>query len=339
MGDIAAGEAPAAEPGPERNCLNCGAELTGRYCPHCGQKAEVHRTLRAFGHDLVHGAFHFEGRIWQTLPLLAWKPGELTRRYIEGQRARFVSPLATFLFSVFLMFAVFSTVGTPFTSGAELNEIETAQQLRREVEQLDRRIAETERDRAAAAAAGSATAELDSRLDELRAEKGTAETAYRITTGGGTAEGEMQANTGWRVIDKMIDKAGKNPSLLAYKVQANAYKFSWLLIPISIPFVALLFLWRRRFRLFDHAVFVTYSLAAMTLLVVALSLIRGVVGAGDLIGLALVLLPPIHIYRQLKGAYSLRRFSALWRTGAIMIFANIALLIFFLLLLLLGTSA
>src|SRR5690606_37364111 len=62
-------------------------------------------------HDLLHGAFHFEGKIWHTLPALAWKPGELTRRYIDGQRAHFVSPMALFLFSVFLMFAVFQIAG------------------------------------------------------------------------------------------------------------------------------------------------------------------------------------------------------------------------------------
>ena len=36
---------------------------------------------------VAHGALHFEGRIWQTLPMLAVKPGELTRRYIAGERA------------------------------------------------------------------------------------------------------------------------------------------------------------------------------------------------------------------------------------------------------------
>ena len=64
---------------------------------------------RAFFHDFLHGVLHFEGKIWRTLPLLAWKPGELTRRYIDGQRARFVSPIALFLFCVFLMFAVMAS--------------------------------------------------------------------------------------------------------------------------------------------------------------------------------------------------------------------------------------
>ena len=67
--------------------------------------------LRAFFHDLLHGVLHFEGKIWRTLPMLAWRPGELTRRYIDGERASFVSPIALFLFSVFLMFAVGSLSG------------------------------------------------------------------------------------------------------------------------------------------------------------------------------------------------------------------------------------
>src|SRR5215212_1678685 len=97
------------EAGPhDEACLNCGAELEGAYCHRCGQKGHVHRTLAGFWHELVHGVFHFDGKIWRTLPLLAWRPGELTRRYVAGERARFVSPIALFLFTVFLMFAVFS---------------------------------------------------------------------------------------------------------------------------------------------------------------------------------------------------------------------------------------
>src|SRR5688572_7351846 len=96
----------------ETACLNCGTLLAGAYCHACGQREHVPRTLSAFFHDLLHGVFHFEGKIWRTLPMLAWRPGELTRSYIEGQRARFVSPLAIFLFSVFLMFAAFSLIGT-----------------------------------------------------------------------------------------------------------------------------------------------------------------------------------------------------------------------------------
>ena len=53
--------------------------------------------------------------------------------------------------------------------------------------------------------------------------------------------------TGWPVLDHGIEKANENPGLMLYKLQSSAYKYSWALIPISVPFVALLFLWRRRF--------------------------------------------------------------------------------------------
>ena len=92
-------------------CLNCDTALIGAHCHRCGQSGHVHRTLSGMGHDILHGVFHFDGKLWRTLPLLVWRPGELTRRYIEGERARFVSPMALFLFSIFTMFAVFSWVG------------------------------------------------------------------------------------------------------------------------------------------------------------------------------------------------------------------------------------
>ena len=86
-------------------CLNCGAPVIGHYCGNCGQPLHIHRSISAFWHDILHGVLHFEGKFWRTLPLLVWKPGELTRRYIHGERAKFISPMALFLFSVFMMFA------------------------------------------------------------------------------------------------------------------------------------------------------------------------------------------------------------------------------------------
>ena len=52
--------------------------------------------------------------------------------------------------------------------------------------------------------------------------------------------------------------------------------------------------------------------------------------------LAILLVPPIHIYRQLRGAYQLSRWSAIWRTAALIVFAFVAATLFFLLLLTLG---
>src|SRR5688572_30126181 len=147
----------------ENNCLNCGAELTGDYCHACGQRAHVHRTLHAFWHDLLHGVLHLDGKIWRTLPLLAWRPGELTRRYVEGERARFVSPLALFLFSVFLMFALFSALGDPLIGVGD----DAPDDIAAEVRTLDGRVAALEAERRGKAE-GDDVAALEARIREAK---------------------------------------------------------------------------------------------------------------------------------------------------------------------------
>ena len=73
-------------------CLNCGTMLTGPHCHQCGQAGHVHRSISAFWHDILHGVLHFDGKVWNTLPLLVWKPGELTRRYVHGIFGRVAGP-------------------------------------------------------------------------------------------------------------------------------------------------------------------------------------------------------------------------------------------------------
>lgn len=94
-------------------CANCQTVFSGNFCPECGQKGHIHRSLAAIGHDIMHGVLHLDGKLWNTLPLLIFKPGDLTRRFIAGERAKFVSPMSMFLFTVFAMFAVFRWSASP----------------------------------------------------------------------------------------------------------------------------------------------------------------------------------------------------------------------------------
>ncbi|MEO6388559.1 MAG: hypothetical protein ABIT16_11100 [Croceibacterium sp.] len=55
----------------------------------------------------------------------------------------------------------------------------------------------------------------------------------------------------------VVGQSQANPDLLIYKTQTTADTYSWLLIPISVPFGWLMFAWQRRFGLYDHTVFVT----------------------------------------------------------------------------------
>lgn len=320
-------------------CLNCGTLRLGDFCHVCGQNGHIHRTLSAFWHDLLHGVLHFEGKIWRTLPMLFFRPGELTRRYIHGERARFISPLAMFLFTVFMMFAIFQLLGLSAdraaldTNASGKSVIETAQNL------IKKDIADKEAQRTRLEKRGLSTSEIDKSIEKSRNELAQLGTVT-VSTSAVTGEFRSDLRTGWRYLDDRIahgvEKTNSNPTLMLYKLQSNGYKFSWMLIPISAPFVWLLFFWKRQYKLYDHVVFVTYSIAFMSLLAIALTLIGLFSPPEPLIPLAAVFVPPLHMYRQMRGAYSLSRRSAILRTIILILLSIFALMIFFVLLLLLG---
>ena len=301
----------------ERFCLNCGTKLNGAYCFACGQKAHVHRSVRGFFQDFIAGLFNFEGKIWRTLPMLAWCPGLMTRRYIAGERARFISPVALYLFTVFAMFAVLNLTGELTSTSKNFQD-----GLKTEITDDQTRIAKLQIQRKQAAATGMDLAELDrkiaKRMENIKDNQ-------RLLSGQPPVQADFDDDTpGW--VRPFVRNLQDNPQLVSMKVQDAASKYSWLLIPISVPFMWLLFPLRRKYNTYDHMVFVTYSLSFMMMLVI----VAGVLAAVGLSGWAglLFFVPPFHMYRHLKQSYELGRFSAVMRTMALVTFAFIAVGLF-----------
>ena len=316
----AAGEAGDPDHTHERACLNCATRLAGSYCHACGQKAHVHRTLRGFIQDFLQGLFNFEGKIWRTLPMLAWCPGDLTRRYVTGERARFISPVALYLFTVFAMFAVLNLTGTFSPGASPIGGVGLEQGLKAEIAADEAALTELRAKRSAAATSGKNLANFDRQI--ARREQDIA--ANRKVLSGEVFTSELGDDTpAW--LRPLAEQAKENPELLMTKIQDAASKFSWLLIPLSVPFLWLLFPLRQR-RLYDHTVFVTYSLSFMMILVI----LGGVLVAAGAQGVAgfLFFVPPFHMYRQLKGAYQLSRLGALVRTALLVTFAFVAAILF-----------
>ncbi len=315
-------------------CANCQTVFCGHYCPECGQKAHIHRSLAAIGHDIMHGVLHLDGKLWDTLPLLTFKPGELTRRYIAGERAKFVSPMAMFLFTVFAMFAVFQMVGiSPSADFAEgwANYGEDGKSNSAFRSNIQQQITKLEREREDLPSGSPRQAEIDNELKGLS-----------MVLDGNPLElkegSSVNLNgTGIDFLDKGIfEKWQKNPSLMLYKLQSNGYKFSWLLIPLSVPFLWLMFAWRRQFKAYDHAIFVTYSLSFMSLLFIVMSILSVIPGGGNWAFWLFVIAAPLHLYKQLRYAYGLSRFSAFWRFCVLFVCIQIVLALFLQALLLLG---
>jgi hypothetical protein len=90
-------------------CKNCGAALAGRYCSACGQVADV--RIPSFGTVVVHALgdlYSFDSQMWRSLLTLIGRPGHLTSRFLDGQRARYTPPFRLYVASSIVFFLLFS---------------------------------------------------------------------------------------------------------------------------------------------------------------------------------------------------------------------------------------
>lgn len=325
-------------------CANCGTALPGPFCSQCGQRAHLHRSIGDVFHEFLHGITHFDGKAWTTLPMLLFRPGLLTRSYIEGHRARYIAPVPLFLLVVFTMFFVLSFVKLP-DDAVEIGGDTTPAQR---VEQSRKALADIDADIARAEAAGD-----QAKLKELRiARAGFAAVTKRAGKSGVTAsdivsdigagivttsqENNLTLISGFPALDAKARDALKNPSFVLYKLQTKAYKLSFLLVPLSLPWLWLAFFWRRDVCMYDHAIFALYSISFISLMFIvgSLSLTAGIT-TGWFWQLFL-LAPAVHMFAQLRGTYALGWWGAGWRTAYLSLAATITLLVYLLILVVLG---
>lgn len=245
-------------------CANCETPLVGTFCHACGQKAHLHDSLKHLVEEFAEGIAHFDGRMWRTLPLLALNPGRLSREWMTGRRVRYVAPLHLFLFAVFLLFLI-----PNFTD--------------RHLFDFGKTSAET---------FGNAALWIDNpdgtrtaiNPDNLEA-----------VTNGQELEGPVAT------IVHMVAKLSGNPQYYGYKMEALAYKLSFVTVPISVVILWLLYGWRRRFSLYHHAVVSLYGLGFVALLFALSSLLSG--GLAAAMNAMIFLIAPVHAAVHLRGAY------------------------------------
>ncbi|WP_199555618.1 DUF3667 domain-containing protein [Sandaracinobacteroides hominis] len=342
---------PASQVEGHGACLNCEAPLSGAYCSNCGQKAHLHRSILHAVEEFLHGILHFDSKLWHTLPLLLFRPGKLTWDYVHGHRARFISPVALFLLTVFTMFFVFGFLGSasaPDGMTVVTDPVRKAKALATAntgIAEMDREIREigTDPARAADLAALKVTrATAVQARDALLAEKDGGTPAMANQSVGEAITSAIKSNglkleTGEGKLNEKLRAALNNPEFVFYKMQQKGYKLSFLLVPLSLPWMWLLFAWKRDVKAYDHVVFLLYSISFMSLLFMAGALCAAA-GVTEPIVYALLftLIPIVHIYAQLKGGYRLSGFSAAWRTSVLSLLAFTTLVTYFTGILLLG---
>ncbi|MDB5469150.1 MAG: hypothetical protein JWR84_710 [Caulobacter sp.] len=273
---------PGQPPAPAdagKTCANCGTPLMGHYCHECGQQGHLHNRLGHLLHEFVEGIAHFDGRLWRTLPLLALRPGRLSRDWIEGKRVRYVAPLHIFLFALFLFFTIPTFVHYKTNNTINVNGAPVI------IDAKDREaVMKEQREKIAALNAKHA---------------------------GETSGPQRFANK----AVAFFDKRSGHWDYYQLKIQSLLYKFGFLMAPISMLILWLVLFYKRGYTLYDHATVALYGLGFTALLAAFGQLLPPSVGG--LWTFFLMLFIPVHAVRHLKVAYAMRWPGAI-ATGVVM---------------------
>jgi hypothetical protein len=112
-------------------CLNCGARLGARFCAACGQRdVPAYPTVRELAEDAFAELSGWDGRFAVTIRRLIGRPGMLTREFLQGRRARYISPLRLYLAASLVYFVIAAAApelesgsrdGVTVSSGVQVN--------------------------------------------------------------------------------------------------------------------------------------------------------------------------------------------------------------------------
>ena len=285
-------------------CPNCGTEIDGQFCSNCGQSAkDLKRPFIGLIRDILGDVFSFDGRLWRTLPALMFRPGHITRSYIDGKRMRYVPPFRLFLISSVIFFLVAFAITEKQSWFVDGEEVTLNQGLASAVLEID----------------GKPLSEFEE-FSEIFPEDGSfnraAAESFIETL---AAEGRLDDDLGDEVeqaalLDRIEALNGKqvSPADILRVAQKWLPRLSFLLLPNIVLGLLILHIWIRRIYIFDHVIVALhmqsffYLLATIGLLLPMLhpGLVWGVFGASTI----------VYPFLLMRKAYGTHWFLNIFRT-------------------------
>ncbi|MGZ8362959.1 MAG: DUF3667 domain-containing protein [Caulobacteraceae bacterium] len=324
---------------PGAPCANCATPLQGPWCHACGQSGEdFHHSIWKLLIDGFESLFHADSRIWRTLPDLTLHPGRLTRSYLDGHRAPQVPPFRMFLIILLLVFFA-GHLATKGEGGNQLVVKETSPAQAAKAAEAKKEIAgaKDEMTRKLGPAAGANFAKrmspLEAQLDrQVKGRPAPDENSRGVIVGGVPVihlDGNEKASP---LVDRWVQTRiaaiKANPQQFGLVLEIWAHRVAILALPISALLMSLVYVFQRRFYMFDHMVFSMHSLSFQLLLLTAIFLLSIVVGNG---AWWLSLLAPVHLFFHMRGTYGSSWWGTLLRmlilfAGTVVAFSALAVL-------------
>ena len=283
----------------KNQCANCGADVSGRYCPACGQlNSDFHRPIWTLITDVMSDAFSFDGRIARTIPALMLRPGRVTRAYLEGQRARYVPPFRLFLLASLLFFFTLFSLGSRLGLGDNIYFLPDPN------------------------GGYSITFGTSSFLESSGAE-GAEELTPELLREILERELDQDDSTDFdnQIIDEAV-RAHENQQLILRGIERWAPRLSFLILPLMTLFLTVMYLWFRRIYVYDHVI-LSLHFQSFAYLLGAGNIVLGQFVGGS-IAWTLFLIP-VYLYRQIRETYKSGRITTSIRVFVLLILLVVCL--------------
>lgn len=319
-------------------CLNCGTSLQGPFCYYCGQPDKnLMRFFPVLLRELMEDFLDFDSRFMRTMKPLLFRPGKLTRDYLDGRRFRYTPPLRLYIFSsiaCFFLVALLASDAIKFQTDGEDSDAIVASistgrvddpKLQSALEKMkpeDRQEVEQALQKVAAARQGQ---------DEGEGENGgESEPEHGDTININGKPWDRETNpfvVNWLPqwvndwINDEIEQSPakgreieKNPNLITDKVFDVLPATMFVLLPIVALLFKFWYLFARKYYV-EHLIFALHNhsfLFVMILISVALSALAGwaeptgegrITGAVTLTNLAIWVWVPLYLLLSLKRVY------------------------------------
>lgn len=285
-------------------CPNCATTLEGPYCYHCGQRAEdYHRSIVKLAQEAIEGLFELDGRLFSTLPRLAFRPGKLTTDYLEGHRVSQIPPFRMFLIVVVIVFFA-GNLGQKNTDLVVNDRDQLATQIKSDVAR------DMAKDGVTITAPGVKISTAGDKGGK-KAERHGISLGDQSDPSVKAKQDEFDNQPIGRWVKERAGAISDNQDAFRASIDTWAHRLAILALPMSASILGLMFIWRRKFYIFDHLIFSMHSLSFQGLLFSLGSVLNYLMHTG--FWWVLILASPVHLFVHMRKVYGRGRITTLLR--------------------------
>ncbi|MEO0467174.1 MAG: DUF3667 domain-containing protein [Pseudomonadota bacterium] len=293
-------------------CANCGTPLEGEFCWNCGQRAkEPRRIVLGLVQDVIVETMAIDGKLARTVYTLFVRPGRLAQEYIAGKRVRYSPPFRLYLFTSVIFFFLTFTMISQYTG------VENPPEPAAPTTEAELGVSNAVSEMIAGFEAG-ATGQTDGDNDgEDEGETGPLDSSGPIVViDPGDSEENYDDAPEWLkpIIERMEtagDRLEEDPRLFFSQARENVPRVMLLAPVIYGLMLVILYVYRRKFLIYDHLVVALYMHAALYAYLVLIMLLSFIPIIGSWVWLIPFVWGVVQSYAVLRQAYQSNWFSVI----------------------------